>query len=55
MAILQKILHLFPHNMFRVLASCSRGGLRMTDNTFQKTKDVEILCPQKVKVGTKDL
>ena len=40
--------------MFRGLASCSRGGFEMTDNTFQQTKDVEVFCPQKVKVGTKD-
>ena len=53
-AIWQNILHLFPHNMFRGLASCSRGGFEMTDNTFQQTKDVEVFCPQKVKVGTKD-
>ena len=40
--------------MFRRLASCSRGGLDMTDKTLQKTKDVEIFWPQKVKVGSKD-
>ena len=31
-AIWQKILHLFPHNMFRGLASCSRGGFDKTTN-----------------------
>ena len=41
------------HNMFRRLASCSRGGLDMTDKTLQQTKDVEIFWPQKSESGVK--
>ena len=51
----KSILHLFPHNMFRRLASCSRGGFDKTDKTSQQTKVVEIFWPQKVKVESKDL
>ena len=33
------------HNMFRGRASCSRGGFRKTDKTFQQTKNVDIFWP----------
>ena len=33
------------HNMFRRRASCSRGGFRKTDKTFQQTKNVDIFWP----------
>ena len=40
--------------MFRVLASCSRGGFEKNDKTFQQTKNVDkSFGPEKWKWGQK--
>ena len=49
MAIWQKILHLFPRNMFRRRAPCSCGLDQQTKHCNKKGT-VEIFGPQKVKV-----